>query len=146
MSANTIELVTLDNKRLVDDELWNRLVGRIVKDENIERPLAERIMDQALAFLALCAKDPAGQFSPSSLVDIGWHTFILYTKAYASFCDRVNGQLIHHDPSDIEGADYGTGNITRTVIALKSHGFTVDEMLWEANEPARCCSPNCHSE
>lgn len=146
MSANTIELVALDNKELVDDELWNRLVGRIAKDENMELSLAERIMDQTLAFLALCAKEPTGQFSPSSLVDIGWHTFILYTKAYESFCEKVNdGQLIHHEPSDVEGVDYETGNIARTVTALRAHGFAVDEMLWE-NGLARCCSPNCHSE
>lgn len=136
----------LKHKELIDDELWNRLVGRIVKDEDMERVLAERIMDQALAFLALCAKEPTGQFSPSPLVDIGWHTFILYTRAYASFCERLAGELIHHEPSDIEGVDYELGNIAHTVTALKMHGFTVDEMLWVTNELARCCKPNCHSE
>lgn len=143
MSVNTsvIEAPTgpqLANKYLIDDQLWNRLVGRIVKDESVERPLAERIMDQALAFLTLCAAEPQGHYSPSPLVDIGWHTFILYTKAYAAFGEKM-GAFIHHEPSDVEGVDYGTGNIARTVAALKAHGIAVDEPLW-ANTGHDCSS------
>lgn len=136
------------NKGLIDESLWNRLVNRIVKDENMERPLAERVMDQALGFLALCAKVPNGHYSPSPLVDIGWHTFILYTREYAAFCQRVGGQFIHHAPSDEEGVDYGTGNIARTVAALKQYGFIVDEPLW-ANTGHDCssyCSGYCSGD
>lgn len=129
----------LECKGLVENDLWVRLTNRIAKDEDVELPLAERIMDQALAFLSLCSEDPSGRFSPSPLVDIGWHTFILYTKPYAAFCERVNGKFIHHDPSDVEGVDYGTGNISRTVEALRCHGYTVDEPLW-ANTGHDCSS------
>src|SRR5438445_6122293 len=87
----------LANQHLIDTQLWDRLVGRIVKDENVELSLAERIMDQALAFLVLCAREPEGHYSPSPLVDIGWHTFILYTKAYAAFGAKM-GRFIHHEP------------------------------------------------
>ena len=128
----------LANKPLIDEQLWNRLVGRIVKDESVEHSLAERIMDQALAFLTLCANEPRGHYSPSPLVDIGWHTFILYTKAYAAFGEKMGG-FIHHEPSDIEGVDYGTGNIARTVAALKARGISVDEPLW-ANTGHDCDS------
>lgn len=143
MSATTLnpEVSTgqgLANKHLIDDQLWNRLVGRIVKDESLERPLAERILDQALAFLTLCAREPQGKYSPSPLVDIGWHTFILYTKAYAAFCQKM-GEFIHHEPSDVPGVDYGTSNIARTVAALKAHGIAVDEPLW-ANTGHDCSS------
>lgn len=131
--------VALSHKELVDSELWDRLVNRIAKDESMELSLAERIMDQALAFLALCAKDPEGNYSPSPLVDIGWHTFILYTKPYADFCMRMNGRFIHHNPSDVEGVDYGTGNIARTVMALREHGLVIDEPLW-ANTGHDCSS------
>lgn len=137
----------LTNKGLVSDQLWKRLVNRIVEDENMERPLAERIMDQALGFLRLCALEPAGRYSPSPLVDIGWHTFILYTRPYAAFCQEIAGHFIHHNPSDEEGVDYGTGNIARTVAALQARGLVVDEMLWTG--PAKCndgCSYKCKGE
>jgi hypothetical protein len=120
----------LANKHLVSDQLWNRLVGRIVKDEDMELSLAERIMDQALGFLKLISLTPGQSFGPSPLVDIGWHTFILYTRDYAAFCEKVAGYFIHHSPFDEEGVDYGTGHIPRTVAAMKAHGIVVDEDLW----------------
>lgn len=151
MSVNTFtvkkaEGQELTHKHLVDDQLWDRLVNRIAKDESMERHLAERAMDQALAFLTLCARAPKVGYSPSPLVDIGWHTFILYTKEYASFCEQVAGRFIHHEPSDVPGVDYGTGNIAKTVTALRTHGIVVDEPLW-ANTGHDCgggaCGTNC---
>lgn len=141
----------LTNKGLISGQLWDRLVDRIVKDESVERPLAERIMDQALGFLRLVSIDPTTSYSPSPLVDIGWHTFILYTREYALFCDRVAGFFIHHAPSDIPGKDYGTGRAISTVEALRRHGLTVDEMLWDGaanctgcDKCNNCCSGRNH--
>ncbi|WP_435212590.1 glycine-rich domain-containing protein [Streptomyces sp. bgisy034] len=133
----------LANKHLIDTQLWDRLVNRIVKDESMERSLAERIMDQALAFLTLCAREPQGHYSPSPLVDIGWHTFILYTRAYQAFGERM-GKFIHHEPSDVPGIDYGTGNIARTVAALKAQGIAVDEPLWVNTN--HLCSGECSGD
>ncbi|MDN3263313.1 hypothetical protein QWJ26_26585 [Streptomyces sp. CSDS2] len=130
----------LANKHLIAPELWDRLVNRIVKDESMECSLAERIMDQALAFLTLCAREPKGKYSPSPLVDIGWHTFILYTRSYQEFGKKMGG-FIHHEPSDVPGVDYGTGNIARTVAALKAQGITVDEPLWVNTN--HLCSGDC---
>jgi hypothetical protein len=72
----------LDNKDLIATRLWTLLIDRIVKGWRMGRPLAERIMDQALGYLRLCATHPDQTFSPSPLVDIGWHIFILHTRAY----------------------------------------------------------------
>jgi len=133
----------LANKDLVSDELWSRLTNRIVKDEEgMTLALAERIMDQALGFLRLCAQKEANEsYSPSALVDIGWHTFILYTREYAAFCDRVAGRFIHHSPTDEEGKDYGTGHVAKTAAAMKVRGISVDEQLWASSDSP--CSNNC---
>ena len=60
------------------DTLFTRLSARIVTDHDMDHSAAERIMDQALAFLGKCAVS-AEPLSPSATVDIGWHTFILNT-------------------------------------------------------------------
>ncbi len=31
--------------------------------------------------------------------DEAWHTFILYVDEYVTFCDRLCGGIIHHDPA-----------------------------------------------
>ncbi|MDQ2789630.1 MAG: hypothetical protein M3Y73_07955, partial [Actinomycetota bacterium] len=61
----------LDNKGLISERLWRLLVERILQEWRMSRPLAERVMDQALGYLRLCASCPEATFSPSELVDIG---------------------------------------------------------------------------
>ncbi|MFC8314189.1 glycine-rich domain-containing protein [Gordonia sp. NPDC057258] len=122
--------------------LWNRLVARIEKDheflyrvgrhtpEEVRVEFAGRILHEAIGFLTLIAKNPGVGFSPSPLVDIGWHNFILYTNEYASWCQATAGRFIHHSPFDEEGVDYGSGHSVRTVDVLRASGWRVDDMLW----------------
>lgn len=132
----------LPSRSLISPLLWRRLTERIIKDEGVEQELAERIMDQALGFVRLCAMSPGGEkYSPSRLVDIGWHTFILYTREYAEFCDGLAGSFIHHEPSDRPGVDYGTSNIARTMAAMKVRGLHVEEELWVGHAP--CDGVDC---
>lgn len=134
------------SKGLISDQLWSRLTKRIVAEHpEIDMPMAERIMEQALGFLQVCAIDHNGSHSPSELVDIGWHTFILYTREYADFCQQLAGRFIHHSPSDEEGVSYGTGNIARTVQAMRFHNINVDDVLWPnaANCENYCTGDSC---
>lgn len=127
----TIEApVQLAYRHLVDTVLWERLVARLVKDESMERSLAERVMNEALGFLQLCALEPDMAYGPSDTVDPGWHTFLMYTSDYAEFCDRLAGRFIHHNPTDIPGVDYSGGTTpAQTMRAMRKYG-PVDEMLW----------------
>jgi hypothetical protein len=86
------------------DQLWVRLTRRIVKDYQhlgLDLTMAERIMNEALGFLALCARESG--HGPAELVDIGWHTIILYTLEYEALCVALAGHMINHCPTDVEG-------------------------------------------
>lgn len=133
MTATTSEITSgakLAYRNLIGDQLWERLVHRLVRDEAIERDLAERIMNEALGFLQLCAREPDGKFSPSATVDIGWHVFVLYTKDYANFSQRVAGRFLHHEPTDDPGTDYSDGFIPKQTMQVMRKYGPVDEMLW----------------
>ncbi|WP_255788302.1 glycine-rich domain-containing protein [Mycobacteroides abscessus] len=132
MALSAIAPAISHGRDLVDEDLWSRITCRISKEEDVTPELAERIFDQALAFLALCATAPVSgvRYSPSATVDIGWHTFILYTREYLNFCNEIAGGFIHHEPSDIRGVTYPSGQIGRTVEALIASGFYVDKPLW----------------
>lgn len=54
-----------------------------------------------------CSAVTTRPIGPSELVDIGWHTFILYTVDYAAFCERIAGRFIHHVPNDDEQFERG---------------------------------------
>lgn len=131
------------NRGCVGDDIWERLVNRIISDESVERELAERIMDQAIGFLRLCALEPDAGYAPSKLVDIGWHTFLMYTRAYAQFCDELCGRFIHHEPSDKQGVVYGIGEAHKSMLAMEAVGLPVDQMLW-ANSGD--CSTYCSGD
>ncbi|MBO2465539.1 glycine-rich domain-containing protein [Actinomadura violacea] len=132
-------LGTADPRDLVPADLFGRLAARISRDHAVEAPMAERIMSQALAFLAACARHRGAGLTPSSQVDIGWHTFLLYTAEYTQFCARVAGGFIHHRPDDDElGAMSSPADradrITATLTAIQAAGMPVDTELWD---PAR---------
>ncbi|MFJ4188802.1 glycine-rich domain-containing protein [Kitasatospora sp. NPDC089509] len=116
-------------RALVDDALFGRLAHRVAHDQAMEQQLAERVVDQALAFLATCAANPAARLAPSRLVDHGWHAFLAYTREYAGFCDRVAGRFLHHNPEDGDHQVKGT-SVAATMAALAEVGYQVDAELW----------------
>lgn len=129
---------------LIPGELFDRLVSRIVRDEKVNHELATRITDQALAFLGACAS-ARETLAPSAMVDIGWHTFILYTREYSAFCNRVAGRFIHHDPTDDGRPDASPGDVRRrTVAAIRAAGYVVNEDLWlDMSSKCTQCADGC---
>jgi hypothetical protein len=140
-------------RSLVDRALFDRMVARIaVEHPDLDDDMPARIMDQALAFLAACATttQPLG---PSDQVDIGWHTFVLYTRAYAEFSDRIAGRFIHHEPDD--GGPRSPGPtipeavpLQRAMDAIRGAGYALDEDLWagraDCNSKCHQCHAGCH--
>lgn len=37
---------------------------------------------------------------PSQAVDVAWHEFLLFTKAYQNFCKKAFGKFFHHHPAE----------------------------------------------
>ncbi|WP_449065160.1 glycine-rich domain-containing protein [Planomonospora algeriensis] len=131
MTVTTTRPAATDPRTLITPELHARLVARIKAEHPQQAHLAEPIMDQTLAFLSACATRPNAHLSPSELVDIGWHTFILYTQPYAEFCDRVAGRFIHHRPEDgAEGGTKGGCTAADTVAVMRELGLPVITDLW----------------
>ncbi|MFD9891444.1 glycine-rich domain-containing protein [Amycolatopsis sp. NPDC059027] len=143
----TIAVEHLTGQGLVSEVLFRRLANRIIEKEGISTGKSERIVDQALAFLAACGK-ATEPLAPSETVDIGWHTFILYTREYVEFCDRIAGRFIHHVPDDenekapkVKAQD----QIGRTVKAIRAAGFYVDEELWVGAHGVVGSCTGCHN-
>ncbi len=143
---NSVMTDQVSGRSFVSEALFERLVARIVAEEFVERPMAVRIMDQALAFLMACADNPGVTLSPSRSVDIGWHTFILHTQEYAEFCERVAGYFIHHVPDDDKVTPHGPRGqaLKQSVDAIRASGIVVDVGLWLApdatGKPGAGCS------
>jgi len=77
--------------------LFNKIQKSVtLPDEDIGPLLVE-----VLRFMQLTATT-GERLTPSHIVDLAWHEFILFTKYYAAFCDTHFGHFIHHHPGGKE--------------------------------------------
>ncbi len=133
-------------RALIPEKLHDQLTARIRLDHPEHAHQADRILAQTLAFLLACAANPGLGLAPSKIVDIGWHTLILYTREYAELCQRVAGRMIHHRPDD-DTADVETSSpatrVGATVEAMRAAGLPVDVELWIPTSECSQCYAGC---
>jgi hypothetical protein len=82
------------------------------------------------------------KLSPSLLVDLAWHEFILFTRYYHEFCITHFSRFIHHTPSEKE--DHTV--YQKTIELYIKHynkpseniwgSYAIDE--WKANNCGAC--------
>ena len=147
MTATAERTTSAINPRtLIPHSLFVRLVARIVEDEQLDKAYADRIMEQTLGFLLACVANPGAGLSPSETVDIGWHTFILYTREYAHFCQQIAGRFIHHAPNDLDTLGRAPSEVEAigaTVAAMRAAGLPVDPELWLPKSNCSQCYAGC---
>ncbi|WP_329266676.1 glycine-rich domain-containing protein [Streptomyces sp. NBC_01451] len=125
----------------ITPELWNKQVALLMRDYPYDDVMATRVLGQAYAYMltAMASRGRGQAIGPGHIVDIGVHTVILDTVAYAELCDRYNdGVFLHHVPLVGMKTDR---SVVRTAHQIAAHGFEVDLPLWQAD--AAKCSP-CH--
>ncbi|MGN9843470.1 glycine-rich domain-containing protein [Nonomuraea sp. H19] len=147
MSTQTTDRPAADvaPRELIPTPVFHRLVTRIADEHDLTREYAERIMEQTLGFLYACALNPDRALSPSQQVDIGWHTFILHTRAYVTFCQSIAGWFIHHAPDEPGSLDPAARleRIGATIAAMRAAGLPVDMDLWQAKAECSQCYAGC---
>jgi hypothetical protein len=130
-------------RELLRPALFDKLTLRVMTDDVQERHTAERIVEQAVAFLITCARHPDRHLSPSETVDAGWHAFIIHTADYAEFCHRIAGRFIHHRPSDPDEGASEQKSIGATIAAMRDAGLYVDIDLWVPKTACSQCYQGC---
>jgi hypothetical protein len=131
-------------RALISPALFDRLTARIRVDHPEHAHQADVIMEQALAFLAACAANPGADLGPSEQVDVGWHTFILYTHEYAAFCWKVAGRFIHHTPDDEPGESGTSSSLAATMAAMEAAGYRVDPVVWPTSAECNSGGGKCN--
>lgn len=90
---------------------------------------AERIVSDALAFVATAAANPGAPIAPSRVVDEGWHALVLHTALYAKLCAKL-GAFVHHYPERPDPTRQKPGIIDYTVRIMRNYGYEPDSDLW----------------
>lgn len=75
----------------------------------VPRAEASELLGDVLRFLwvgeraAALGVRPPPILRPQLMLDEMWHTFVLRTRDYASFCTRYFGDFLHHEPAPKRG-------------------------------------------
>ncbi|MCT9087923.1 hypothetical protein N4G70_03495 [Streptomyces sp. ASQP_92] len=137
-------------RHLIADESFQGAV-RLVRRANpeVDETLAERIVDEALKFVATAAgnKTPGLALRPSRIVDEGWHALIQDTRTYKRLADEL-GVFVHHVPETPATKKHDEVTVIRTLSAIERAGFVPDLYLWtrEAQAEVRVSADCMHSE
>jgi hypothetical protein len=86
------------------------VVARFVRDYHKTPYQAEQCFEELKTFLARAAVAGQPIEPPSRDIDQMWHTFLLFTRDYAAFCQESFGKFIHHSPRGTDcNSDPGPG-------------------------------------
>jgi hypothetical protein len=99
-----VSLLMVDSRvqEIVDRAMaWpmDDVLERYRDDHNIPEDVALEHEREIKRYLALCSINPEAKYGMKGVVDELWHTFILFTREYATFCEAVAGRFIHHAPT-----------------------------------------------
>lgn len=92
-----------------------RVIESFTRKFDVPKSEAERIFGETRRWLWYVATTTPSEVNPEAhgidepmfIIDEMWHTFILITRDYASFCDEMFGRFIHHDPGYAGAVAYG---------------------------------------
>ncbi|MET9033172.1 glycine-rich domain-containing protein [Streptomyces mirabilis] len=118
-------------RAVAGEELFESLARFVVIHNGQSSERAERIADQAVAFLVTAATAIVPMV-PSDDVDFGLHALILHTKEYAELCEKYAGRFLHHSPMP-GGGGRDPEKVAASAHAMKAAGFAVFDDLWTVN-------------
>ena len=97
----------IEQSRLLFDKIsrfdFGKVTDRYIKDGNVTPQAAAETLLELKRWFTLCTLHPEKTYATGGPVDAMWHTFILFTKDYARFCDDITGAFIHHTPEMASG-------------------------------------------
>lgn len=110
-----------------------------MRDYSVTEVRASIMFQGCLDFLTMCSTHKGRQFTPSKEVDDAWHTFLLYSRAYAGFCAAL-GSRLWHEPND--GHEPHVGGYAMTLQFMREHAIVHDPRLWQPHAMAADSVPD----
>lgn len=91
-------------KAFIDNYFFPERIGKQLQKNypHLKPPEVENILINLRTYFHLC-RITGGRHMvamPSQAVDVAWHEFILFTKAYQDFCQQGLGRFLHHTPAE----------------------------------------------
>ncbi|MES2658028.1 MAG: hypothetical protein V4689_05390 [Verrucomicrobiota bacterium] len=87
--------ILADVEGYINDDVIHRFKTKL----DLTQVEAEQLFLDTKRFLYICAShSDKGPFSPTEIIDKGWHEFLMFTFSYQQFCTEFLGKFVHHWP------------------------------------------------
>ena len=126
------------NLNLVDQYAHSGVIVKYQTELGLSQDEAVVLFSDVKRFLYLCATHGDG-VRTSTMIDRGWHEFILFTRSYTDFCYDVLGTFIHHQPLvDVGVSELVASNeLAVTVFGQLSPNWSTDAANCEDCAPVQ---------
>jgi|CXWL01.1.fsa_nt_gi hypothetical protein len=114
----------------------DRVLERFTRDYGNAEVEADRVFESFKQFMVACIVAD-GPKTTSPTIDDMWHTFVLHTRDYRTFCDEYLGGFIEHEPVHDGGAPENyraTRDLTFRIFGM------LDEECWPVQGKSSCSS------
>jgi hypothetical protein len=123
------------------------ITQRYSRDHGIPIKVARTHEQEIKRFLILCALNTDMPYAMRGPMDNIWHTFLMFTKDYMSFCEGLAGGFIHHVPADVDedSPDESKERYLQFLVDYEAEfGEAPPEHLWPRPEvSSKGCYPKC---
>lgn len=113
---------------------FGKVVQKYATEHKVSSDTANEILLELKRWLTLCILHPENAYATGGAVDEMWHTFILFTKDYARFCQDIAGVFIHHSP-ELESDDPEEQKISAEKMADKMKLLEADYLKYFGSPP-----------
>lgn len=99
------------------------VVFRFAADFGVSHADAEEVFLETKRWLWLCATHPSlalPLFSEARAIDEMWHTFLLFSRDYAAFCEEHFGAFVHHCPRTKRDQDAWNARVAADADAARA--------------------------
>lgn len=122
------------------------VVHRIARKQQISLPHADALFRDTLRFLYLAGATDTKNLAPTKSIDAGWHSFLMFTRDYARFCQTYFGRFVHHEPRRLNDAPSKVNALGATFdVARKVFGPGLSENWTQRISAADCETFSCTS-
>ena len=137
METSKIKITKLAYNTLEENPL---LVKKLKPISLLYKVSTKELFIEVLCFLYLIHLSKQ-KLSPSVIVDLAWHEFILFTKLYNEFCHQNFKKFIHHSPSN--STNQNINNFLKTIryyclIFGKPHAIIWGDLAFQEWNNAQC--------
>ena len=99
-----------------------------------DRPMCEKVRFEYERFMELRATNP--NLSPPDQIDKFWHTHILDTNSYLSYCLTQWNRIIHHNPAEAQDQLARAIRLSNTLTVYKeTYGNFTHPEVWAQEKP-----------